>query len=161
WHSPKLPETWPAGGLKRVWKQPIGGGYAGIIVSDGRVYTMDHEKLPKPAKDQTAAPDGHERIVCFDAADGKLAWAYKYPTRYPDLDYANGPRAAPALHDGRVYALGAVGHLHCCDAATGKVHWSKDLAKEFKARIPMWGLAASPVIDGDRLIVHAGGEPDG
>ena len=161
WHAPKLPETWPSGGPKRLWTQTIGGGYAGIVVAGGRVYTMDHEKLPKPDKDEPAAPDGIERILCFDAATGKPLWSHRYPTRYGDLDYANGPRAAPTVHEGRVYSLGAVGHLHCCDAATGQVIWSKDLVKEFKARIPMWGLAASPLIDGDRVIIHAGGEPDG
>src|ERR1043165_4812562 len=39
--GPKLPETWPVSGLKQIWKQSIGGGYAGVSVADGRVITMD------------------------------------------------------------------------------------------------------------------------
>ncbi len=158
WNGPKLPDVWQTDGLKRRWKNPIGGGYSGITVAGDRVYTMDREKLPKPPKDQPEAPDGDERTLCYDAASGKLLWSYKYPTRYGQLDYGNGPRAAPTVHDGRVYTLGAVGHLHCCDASSGKVLWAKDLVKEYKSRIPMWGLAASPVIDDERIIVHAGGE---
>jgi outer membrane protein assembly factor BamB len=161
WNAPKLPQRWPADGLKPVWKQPVGGGYSAIIVADGRVYTMDREKLPKSAKDEADAPDGYERILCYEAANGQPLWTHKYPTRYGNLDYPNGPRSAPTVHDGRVYALGAVGHLHCCDAVSGKVLWAKDLVKEHRARIPMWGLAASPVIDDDRIIIHCGAAPDG
>jgi outer membrane protein assembly factor BamB len=67
----------------------------------------------------------------------------------------------PTVHDGRVYTLGAVGHLFCFDAASGQVLWSKDMVRDFKARVPMWGFAASPLLDGDRVILHTGAEPDG
>jgi outer membrane protein assembly factor BamB len=157
WNGPAVPDAWPAR-LRRVWKQPMAGGYCGVFVSEGRVYTMDREKLT-PA---TPESDGHERILCFDAATGRPLWSHRYPTRYGGLGgYSNGPRAAPTISDGRVYTLGAVGHFHCLDAATGKVHWSKDLVRDAKARIPEWGFAASPVIDEGRVIVHVGAEPDG
>jgi outer membrane protein assembly factor BamB len=170
WNAPPLPERWPERGLKRLWRQPVGGGYAGPAVADGRVYLMDREKLPgakpparpKQPEDFTGPPDGHERIVCFDADTGRLLWEHKYPTRYGGLGgYNNGPRAMPTVHDGRVYTLGAVGHVHCLDAVTGRVLWAKDMVKEHKSRVPMWGFAASPVIDGERVIVHTGAEPDG
>jgi outer membrane protein assembly factor BamB len=81
--------------------------------------------------------------------------------RYGGLSYGNGPRATPALVGGHVYALGAVGHLHCLDAATGRPVWSKDLAGRHGARVPVWGFAASPVVFEGLLVVHAGAEPDG
>ena len=56
-------------------------------------------------------------------------------------------------HDGLVYTLGAVGHLFCFEAKTGKVVWSKDLIREMKSRVPEWGFAGSPLIDGNLLIV--------
>jgi outer membrane protein assembly factor BamB len=171
WNGPKLPEKWPERGLQRVWRQPIGGGYAGIAVADGRVYTMDREKIPgvKPSKtdpkkppDPDGPPDGHEQVLCFDAATGKPLWSHKYPTRYGDLGgYSNGPRAMPTVFDGRVYTLGAVGHVFCFDAGTGQILWSKDMVRDHKARVPMWGFAASPVIDEELVIVHTGAEPDG
>jgi len=160
WKAPALPDKFPEGGLRHVWKQPIGGGYAGIAVADGRLFTIDHEKVvPAP---KAPEPDGHERVLCLSTEDGKPVWSHKYPTRYGGLGgYNNGPRAMPTVHDGRVYTLGAVGHLFCFEAATGKVLWEKDLVKDFKATIPQWGLAGSPVMEGDRVIVQAGAAEDG
>jgi outer membrane protein assembly factor BamB len=173
WRGPKLPEKWPAGGLKRLWRQPVGGGYAGVVGAQGRVYTLDFQKkgasTPREKQDPsspeaqpTAKPyAGHERVLCFDAETGKPLWSHAYQVHHEELSYGNGPRAAPTLHDGRIYALGAIGRLFCLEAATGKVAWSKDLVKEFGARVPMWGLSASPVVYDDLVIVHAGAKPDG
>lgn len=161
WNAPRLPEKWPEAGFKPVWKQAIGGGYASIAVVDGRVFTLDRQKAAEAPKDKSA-PDGEERVLCFRSSDGKLLWSHRYATRYGSLGgYSNGPRAMPTVHDGRVYTLGAVGHLFCFEAESGKIVWSKDMVKDFKARIPEWGFAASPLIVGDRVIVHTGAADNG
>jgi outer membrane protein assembly factor BamB len=59
---------------------------------------------------------------------------------------------------GKVYTLGTMGDLFCLEAATGKVVWSKNFRKEYRAPIQMWGFAAHPLVDGDRLICVVGGE---
>lgn len=159
WAAPALPERWPEQGLRTVWKQPIGGGYAGVSVANGRVFTMDLESPIERGKDSPG--DGVERILCFDAATGRPIWSHKYPVRYGKLDYANGPRCTPTIHDGKVYTLGAVGQLHCLDAVTGKVVWQRDTVKQDGAVVPTWGFAASPVVDGERVIVHVGAQPGG
>ena len=160
WNAPTLPEKWPSGGPKVLWKRPIGGGYAGITTADGRLFTLDlKEPINRSAK---TGPDGTERVLCFDAKTGDVLWSHAYPVRYGDLGgYANGPRSAPTVHEGKLYALGAVGHLFCFEAATGKIVWQRDTVKECGARVPMWGFAASPLIDGERVIVHLGAEPGG
>jgi outer membrane protein assembly factor BamB len=156
WQAPPLPERWPAAGPRRVWARPIGGGYAGLTVAGGRLYTLDRQPRPAASPD---APDGTERVLCFDATDGKPLWQHAYPARYGPLGgYNNGPRAAPTVHDGRVYTFGAVGHVCCLDTATGKLLWVHDTVRDFQARVPEWGFAASPVIDGDRVIVHPGAD---
>jgi outer membrane protein assembly factor BamB len=111
--------------------------------------------------DYQREPEEVERIVCRDATTGTLLWGHSYNVKYGDLSYGNGPRAAPTVSGQRLYALGAVGHLHCLDAATGEPLWSKDLAREAGARIPIWGFAASPVVFEHLVIVHVGAEPDG
>jgi outer membrane protein assembly factor BamB len=145
WQAPPIPEKFPPGGPPLRWQAPIGPGYSGIAVVAGRVFTMDR---PQDSDD--------ERLVCFDAESGQQIWEYRYAAPYGKLDYGKGPRCTPTVHDGRVYTLGAVGHLHCLDAASGKVLWSKDLVRDHGAKLPEWGFAASVVIAGERAIVHAG-----
>jgi len=151
WRAPNLPATWPTNGLQRIWQQNIGGGYGGVAVTGGRVYLMDRQQTPHDS----------ERVLCFDAVGGKPLWSHTYDVDYQDVAYDNGPRTTPTVFQGHVYTLGAVGHLHCLDAATGKVIWSQDLVADFGARIPIWGLSASPLVFQDLLIVHSGSEPDG
>lgn len=150
WQAPEIPDTFPSGGPPIVWRQPIGPGYSGISVAHGRVYTLDRPN-----------DSAQERIVALDVKSGELLWEHAYDANYEGLDYDKGPRCTPTVHDGRVYTLGAVGHVFCLDAANGKVLWSKDLVKDHAAKLPMWGFAASPVIDGDLVIIHAGLEPGG
>jgi outer membrane protein assembly factor BamB len=71
-----------------------------------------------------------------------------------------GPRATPTFHDGKIYAQGATGKLHCLDAARGALVWSRDIATDSDAKVPTWGFAASPLVLQNVVIVFAGG-PDG
>jgi outer membrane protein assembly factor BamB len=50
-----------------------------------------------------------------------------------------------------------MGHLYCLDAATGKLLWTKNCATEYKAKIPIWGISASPLVENDLVIVQVGG----
>src|SRR5439155_412367 len=81
------------------------------------------------------------------AESGKQLWTHDYAVSYGKLDYGNGPRATPTVRDGKVYAFGALGHLHCLEAKTGKVLWSHDTVKAFAGKVPSWGHACSPLID--------------
>jgi outer membrane protein assembly factor BamB len=153
WPASQVLAPWTADGPPVVWKQTVGPGFSGIAVSGGRVYTL--ERLISEAE------SSQERVLCFDAATGTPLWQHAYTADYGDLDYGKGPRSTPTIHDGRVYTLGAVGHLFCLDALTGKVHWSKDLKSDHQAEQPTWGFAASPVIHKDNVIIHAGLKPNG
>ncbi|HLJ09824.1 MAG TPA: PQQ-binding-like beta-propeller repeat protein, partial [Planctomycetaceae bacterium] len=146
WQGPKLPAVWSQDKLPVAWRQPIGGGFGGVSVSDGRAFVMDRQHEPREV----------ERVLCFDAASGKPIWSHEYPVTYGKLDYGNGPRVTPTVFGGRVYTLGAVGHVRCLDAISGDCCWEKDCVAEFGAKLPTWGLAASPVVWEDRVIVHAG-----
>lgn len=151
WQAVRVSQTWPTEGLPQVWRHELGGGYGGIAVSGGRVCVMDRRIEPEEV----------ERALCFDAVTGELLWSQSWPVDYANVAYGNGPRATPTIVQDRVYFFGALGHLCCLRLADGKVLWSKQLAAEFGARVPLWGLSASPLIHGALVIVVAGAAPDG
>src|SRR5262245_1770637 len=158
WRGPNRDGVWrgtgslatiPPGGVKNRWRARIGNGYSGPVVAQGRVFVTDHKFNPEV-----------ERVLCFEEATGKPLWLHTYPCDYDDMEYGNGPRASPTVHEGKVYTFGTKGHLFCLDAAKGTVHWSKDLAKECNARIPRYGASAAPLVVGDLLVGCAGGQPE-
>lgn len=154
WHERGLIKTFPDSGLQPRWKVEIGPGYSGPTVVDQRVYLTDRQTEPEQA----------ERVLCFDAADGQLLWQHRYLCEYR-ISYEAGPRAAVTVDDGQAFALGAMGHLHCLNAQNGEVLWKRDLNSEFQiqrndrseSRMPIWGIAAAPLIHDDVVILHIGG----
>ena len=149
WTETGLPDSFTADSLEKVWSAPVAAGYSGPTVAESGVYVMDR-------------PDeGHERIVCVDRATGKERWAHSYSCAYADIGYGYGPRGCVTVVDGRAYALGTMGHLHCLDAESGKVIWAKDLRVEYQVDMPIWGLTSSPLVEGGQVIVQAAAPADG
>ena len=132
------------------WRVPISSGYSGPTVADGRVYVSD--RITQPAQ--------IERVHCFEWDTGNKLWSFSYASEYRNVSYTAGPRASVLVHEGVAYSLGTMGHLHALDAATGQVRWKRDLNEEYAIAMPIWGIASSPLIEGDLLIVQIGGTPD-
>jgi outer membrane protein assembly factor BamB len=130
------------------WSVPIGSGYTGPTVAAGRVYVMDRATEPMQI----------ERVLCFDWQTGESLWSHAYECIYANIGYQAGPRASVTIEDGRAVSIGAMGHLFCFDAATGEVLWNRDLNNEYAIRMPKWGIASAPLIEGNLVIVHIGGE---
>ena len=100
---------------------------------------------------------GEERVHCLNEATGKIEWTHKYPVKYT-ISYPAGPRCTPNVEGDFVYTLGAEGDLFCFQIADGKVVWSRDLKKDFGTKAALWGYAAHPLIDGNKLLCVVGGE---
>ena len=149
WNETGIIEKFEEPEIPIRWRVPIGSGYSGPSVAEGRVYVTDRVTEPK----QT------ERVHCFDWETGESIWSYSYDCIYK-IDYTAGPRATVTVQDGLAYALGAMGHLHCFDAATGEIVWKRDLNAEYNINMPIWGIASAPIVEGDHLIVQIGGKPN-
>lgn len=160
WRETGLVEKFPAGGPKLLWKQPVGVGYAGPAVSGGKLFVTDYvpggeTKLPAGgfAKGKFA---GTERVICRESTTGKQLWMAEYPVEYT-VSYAAGPRCTPTVDGDVVYTLGTMGDLKALKVADGKELWSKNFMKDYESPLPVWGFAAHPLIDGDKIICLVGG----
>jgi outer membrane protein assembly factor BamB len=147
WREAGVLERFEGERLPLRWSVPLGGGYSGPTVAGGLVYVMDRPK----GRDV-------ERVAAVDWETGATRWEFSYACSYEGFSYTAGPRASVTVHDGRAYALGGAGHLHCAEAASGKIVWKRDLRRDYRIRMPNWGIAAHPIIEGELLITQIGGE---
>lgn len=138
-----LLKVWPQNGLRTLWRIPLGDGYSGISVSNGKAYTM-------------FTPDESEYVLCVDAESGKELWRTKVGPRYKG-GRGDGSRSTPTLGGGIAYTLSAAGMLHALNADTGHVIWKHDMTADFGGKAPPHGYSMSPLIEGGMLLVEAGG----
>jgi outer membrane protein assembly factor BamB len=160
WRETGIVEQFPAEGLPVLWRVPVAFGYAGPAVAGGRVFVMDYVVESGEVTNNPGGRDvltGQERVLCLDAATGALIWKHQYDRPY-HFSYGGGPRCTPTVVDGKVYTLGAEGNLSCLRAEDGQLLWSVDFVEDYGAKNPFWGVAAHPLVDGDRLYCVVGGE---
>jgi outer membrane protein assembly factor BamB len=130
---------------KILWRQPVGEGNSSPVVADGRVFV--HAKV----QDKNA-----EEVVAFDAKTGEERWRRSYERAAFKSLYGNGPRATPAVAGGRVYTFGITGMLTCFGAASGKQLWQVDTLKQFEAKNLFFGVACSPLVEDNKVLVNIG-----
>ena len=147
WRESGIVDKLPEGQIPIKWRVPIGSGYSGPTVAGSRVYVMD----------RVTEPGQQERVLCYDAKTGEPVWSHAYDAVYR-IQYTAGPRASVTIDGGRGVLAGAMGHLFCFDATKGSILWQKDLGQEYEIRMPIWGIACSPLVEEDLVIVVAGGE---
>ncbi len=154
WRGPKrdgtssetgLLKSWPSGGPKLVWKtQGLGEGYSSFAIVQGRLFTQGQH-------------GNQQFVMALDTSTGKKLW--ETPTGQPFREQrGHGPRGTPTVEGDRLYALAADGTLACLETATGKAVWTVNLMDRFRGRVIHWGISESPLLDGDRVIVMAGGD---
>lgn len=151
-----------------LWKNDIGLGWSGFVARNGFAVTMEQR-------------DEFECVTCYEIESGELRWIYEHKARHRDTINLGGigPRSTPVIHEGNVYAVGAIGNLVCLNGSTGDVIWQVDLnpilgvsLKSMTDRFGFevqaeensnlaWGRAGSPLVVDDMLVVPGGGPVDG
>lgn len=156
WRGPKgtgvsdekdLPSEWS--GTKNVkWKAPLfGAGVSAPVVWENHILLT--------------ASDGREQdrlhVLCYHRDNGRLLWHTRLfgSVANPQSMFPPGGMAVPTIAtNGRyLYALFGTGDLACLDFA-GKPVWIRSLAQEYGPFMNRWGMAASPVLLDDLLIVQ-------
>lgn len=135
--------SWPSGGPRVLWKIPLGEGFSQVVAVKDRLYAFYGQ-----GNDDVAA--------AFDAATGKQLWRVRIGDKYTS-GQGNGPRSTPTVDGGLMYVLSGSGKLSALKTANGQMVWAHDLRGEYGARIPEWGVSTSPLVEGNLLLVNAGG----
>ena len=144
-----LPSKWPAKGPQLVWQKKVGAGYSAPAISNGRLFHFSRV-------------EGNARLACFNAQTGDQQWTCDYPTDFQDMfNYANGPRATPVVDGPNVYTFGAEGVLQCVRVADGHMSWRIDSTQKFDVVKNFFGVASTPLVWKDLLLVNVGGSPPG
>jgi outer membrane protein assembly factor BamB len=142
----KAPAAWPKE-LTQKWKVTVGEGDSSPALVGDKLYAF-------------ARQDGNEVIHCLSAASGEEIWSDKYETQGATGASARGhagPRASPAVGEGKIVTLGVRGVLSCYDAAGNKL-WRKD---DFPGAWPQFFTASSPIINAGQCIAQLGGASQG
>jgi outer membrane protein assembly factor BamB len=147
--GPELNEKWAPAGPAVVWRKPVGEGFSGPVVAQGRLILFHRV-------------ENREVVESLDARTGAVQWRHAYPATYrDDFGFDEGPRAVPVVADGIVYTFGAEGRLHALDLATGKPVWHLDTIRQFDVPKGFFGAAGSPLMEGGKLIANVGGKNAG
>ncbi len=145
----RLKWDWPKSGPEIAWSLEVGSGWAGIAIADGTAYLF-HRVADE------------EVLVALDPAGGKEKWKIAARTKYrDDFNFDDGPRCVPVIAAGRIFLLGANGDLRAIDIASKKEIWSRNILTDYKASKGYFGVGASPIVLGERLLVNVGGKGAG
>ena len=137
--------AWPKEGPLIAWQKKVGEGFSGPVVAEGKLILFHRLADAEVAE-------------CLEARTGQALWKSDYPTTYQDdFDRGNGPRATPAIADGRVYTFGVEGMLTCWNLARGDKVWSVDTKKQFGAAKGFFGISCSPLVEGNAVLLNIGG----
>ena len=144
-------QVWPQT-LRKVWQVEVGAGYGSPLVAVGRVY-------------QHARQGDDEVLWCFDLDSGKTKWRQSYAAPFKmgggGERHGKGPKSSPLFADGRIFTFSITGVLSAWDADSGDLLWRCAAGDQFKSSHPYWGAATSPIVDGNRVIVHFGTDEEG
>jgi outer membrane protein assembly factor BamB len=141
------PAAWPKA-LTRRWQVEIGSGYATPLVVGDRIYVFTRQ-------------NEDEVMMALDSRSGKTLWRTAYPAPFTmnpaTAPHGPGPKSTPTFADNRIFTLGMSGMVTAFDAQSGKQIWQKPSPPVE----PLYHTAMSPLVDGNRVIVHVGGHDNG
>src|SRR6478736_2843090 len=138
-----LLDSWPADGPKEIWRVPGGVGMSGIAISGGNLCTLIQK-------------GGQQWLVALDPLTGKQQWETALAAEYKNAQ-GDGPRATPTIAGDRVFAYTGQGVLTCVSRTNGSQIWSHNVVGQQGGKVADYGMACSPLIVGELVVVSAGG----
>ncbi|VGO21757.1 outer membrane protein assembly factor BamB family protein [Pontiella sulfatireligans] len=136
-----LAGSWPSSGPKVLWETKVYDGYSGPSIVGGKAYLTDR--------------DGDSSLLrCLDMKSGKELWKVSFddPGVLSSKKY-DGTRGTPTISDGAAYLVTSYGTFVCIDLKTKKVKWKHSLPKDYDTEVHQFGIAQSPSIYGNMILV--------
>jgi outer membrane protein assembly factor BamB len=138
-----LMKSWPSEGPKELWSlENLGNGFASPVFTEDNFYI-------------TGEIDSMAILYCFNII-GQKQWQTTLGKEW--VRSSPGSRSAPTITDKYIYAGTGFGNLYCVDRNSGKITWSKDLAKDFQGVLPLHGHSEAPVVSGEKVFWTPGGK---
>ncbi|QIA06410.1 outer membrane protein assembly factor BamB family protein [Draconibacterium halophilum] len=155
-----LLREWPESGPEVLWTVPLGIGYGGPVVKDGKVYILDRND------------EEGDKMCCFDLDSGEELWKFEYAAAGSVM--FPGSRSVPVVDDKHVYSCGPYGDLYCIDLESHKPLWNVNIWTDFggdvgnppsdetdggaggfaaRGNFPIWAISQNPMIYGDLLVL--------
>jgi outer membrane protein assembly factor BamB len=136
---------WPEDGPTLLWTATgIGHGFPTASIAGGMIYTAGNM-------------DRQTMITALDL-DGRIRWqTANGPDWVGTQPGQPGARSVPTIAQDQLFHLSPVGELVALDAKTGVRQWGLNVLDAFGSENITWAQAASPLVDGQRVIVAPGG----
>jgi len=139
-----LLKSWPEGGPAVLWRVPGGVGMSGLAVVQERVLTLVQR-------------EGRQWALCLSVKDGSELWRTDLGPALRN-QMGDGPRSTPTVVGEVVYTFTGQGVLSALRLQDGSQIWSNDLMERLNAELADYGMACSPLVVGERVIVTVGAE---
>ncbi len=136
-----IKRSWGENGPEVLWTFPLGEGFGGPAISDGKVYILDRIK------------DKQDVLRCIDLLKGNEEWSFSYDST-GEFGYP-GSRSVPTIDGDFIYTCGSFGDVYCIDKNTHQPVWHSNIWKDFDGgdKYPNWGISQHPLIYGDLMIL--------
>ena len=133
WSSRGRPES--------LWTCEVGLGYSGLVIQDGRLFTLGHD----PEREL-------DTVFALDAESGDELWTHTLPSQTWSQFHGGGTLTTPAVDGGRLYVTQREGNALCFEAATGELVWARNYARELGLALCTHGSAGSPLAFPEALV---------